>query len=337
VAEGLTTLESPRSRDEWLEARRLVEEYAASLPIDLSFQDFPQEIESLSRHYGAPDGCFIVAGRDGAVIGCGAFRRFSVSACEMKRLYVIPDRRGEGVGRKIVAALVDRARALGYRSMLLDTLPAMSGAQSLYASFGFTQTAPYRFNPVAGATYWKLDLMSKTMDQTVALLEKTPRALDALLRDLSDEWTRTNEGTDTWSAYDIVGHLVHGERTDWIPRAQMILEFGETRTFERFDRLAQEHESQGKSLAQLLDEFALVRSKSLDDLRALNLQPGDLDRRGRHPVFGAVTLGQLLATWAAHDLTHLHQISRVMAHQYREAVGPWSVFLGVLQCAGHSR
>jgi len=178
--------------------------------------------------------------------------------------------------------------------------------------------------------------MQLTLGHTNALLNRTPVVLDALLRDLPDEWTRINEGPNTWSPYDVVGHLIHGERTDWIPRAKMILELGETRTFERFDRLAQERESQGRSLAQLLDEFARARSKSLDDLRSLNLQPGDLDRRGRHPVFGAVTLGQLLSTWAAHDLTHLHQISRVMAHQYRDAVGPWTVFLGVLQCAGHS-
>jgi len=178
--------------------------------------------------------------------------------------------------------------------------------------------------------------MQPNLVHTNALLSRTPVVLDALLRDLPDAWTRVNEGQNTWSPYDIVGHLIHGERTDWIPRAKMILEFGETRTFERFDRLAQQRESQGRSLAQLLDEFARVRSKSLDELRALNLQPGDLDRRGRHPVFGAVTLGQLLATWTAHDLTHLHQISRVMAHQYRDAVGPWTVFLGVLQCAGHS-
>ena len=172
---------------------------------------------------------------------------------------------------------------------------------------------------------------------TIAILRRTPVVLDAWLRDLPGEWTRNNEGQNTWSAYDIVGHLIHGERTDWIPRAKMILEFGETRAFERFDRLAQERESEGKSLSQLLDEFGRVRSKSLDDLRAFNLQAEDFDRRGCHPVFGPVTLGQLLATWAAHDLTHLHQISRVMAHQYREAVGPWTVFLGVLQCTGHSQ
>jgi GNAT superfamily N-acetyltransferase len=337
VPAGRTTLASPQSSDEWLEARRLVEEYAASLGIDLSFQDLAQELESLSRVYAAPDGCFVLARRAGAVVGCGAVRRLSESACEMKRLYVISDRRGEGVGRMIVGALVDRARSLGYRSMLLDTLPAMKRAQALYASFGFAQTAPYRYNPMAGATYWKLDLMSKTLNQTIALLAKTPRTLDALLRDLPDDWTRTNEGANTWSAYDIVGHLIHGERTEWMARARMILEFGEAKTFERFDRLAQERESQGMALGQLLDDFAHVRSKNLDDLRALNLQQADLEKRGRHPVFGAVTLGQLLATWAAHDLTHLHQISRVMAHQCRDAVGPWSVYLGVLQCHGHSR
>lgn len=318
-------------------ARRLVEEYAASLAIDLSFQDFAQEIESLPQHYEPPGGCFILGALDGAAIGCGAIRRLSESACEMKRLYVMPARRGEGLGRMIVAALIARARELGYRSMLLDTLPSMGGAHALYASLGFRHTAPYRFNPIAGATYWRLDLMNASLDQTVALLQKTPRSFDALLRDLPDEWTRANEGPNTWSPYDIVGHLIHGERTNWMARAKMILEFGETRTFGRFDRLAQERESQGKPLGMLLDEFALVRSKNLDELRALKLQPSDLQKRGRHPVFGPVTLGQLLATWAAHDLTHLHQISRVMAHQYRDAVGPWNAYLGVLQCAGHSQ
>jgi hypothetical protein len=116
----------------------------------------------------------------------------------------------------------------------------------------------------------------------------------------------------------------------------MILHFGEAKAFEPFDRWAQQRESQGKSLGQLLDEFARTRSQSLGELRALNLRQEDFARRGRHPALGAVTLSELLATWAAHDLTHLHQISRIMAHQYREAVGPWSKYLGVLQCAGHS-
>ncbi len=145
-----------------------------------------------------------------------------------------------------------------------------------------------------------------------------------------------NEDGNSWTAFDVVGHLIHGERTDWMPRTKMILEFGEGRAFEPFDRRAQERESQGRSLGELLDQFARVRSKNLAELQALKLRPEDLARRGRHPALGVVTLSELLATWAAHDLSHLHQISRIMAHQYREAVGPWSKFLGVMHCAGHS-
>lgn len=178
--------------------------------------------------------------------------------------------------------------------------------------------------------------MQHNLQETIALLSCTPAALDALLRGLPETWTLQNEGEKTWSAFDVVGHLIHAERTDWMPRAKMILQFGESKAFEPFDRWAQERESQGRSLAQLLDEFAGLRSENLNALRALNLKPEDLTRRGRHPELGVVTLSQLLATWAVHDLTHLHQVSRVMAHQYREAVGPWSAYLGVLHCAGHS-
>ena len=178
--------------------------------------------------------------------------------------------------------------------------------------------------------------MAHNLEHTIALLTRTPASLNALLRDLPEEWTHRNEGPNTWSAFDVVGHLIHGERTDWMARARIILQFGETRAFERFDRLAQERESQGKSLPQLLDEFARLRAENLEQLRALNLRPEDLARRGRHHRLGVVTLSQLLATWAAHDLTHLHQLSRIMAHQYRDAVGPWIQFLGVLQCSGHS-
>lgn len=178
--------------------------------------------------------------------------------------------------------------------------------------------------------------MGHNLQNTISLLTRTPAALNALLRDLPETWTFRNEGENTWNAFDVLGHLIHGERTDWMPRAKMILQFGESKAFEPFDRRAQERESRGKSLGQLLDEFARLRSESLDALRALNLQPQDLERRGRHPELGVVTLSELLATWAAHDLTHLHQISRIMAHQYRQAVGPWSAFLGVMKCAGHS-
>jgi hypothetical protein len=178
--------------------------------------------------------------------------------------------------------------------------------------------------------------MNPSLTDTISLLARTPATLDVLLRDLPETWTLRNEGRDTWSPFDIVGHLIHGERTDWIPRARMILEFGDTRTFEPFDRLAQQRESQGKSLADLLDEFARLRSGNLDQLRALNLQPKDFARRGRHPALGRVTLSELLSTWVAHDLTHLHQLSRVMAYQCHDSVGPWTKFLGVMKCAGHS-
>jgi hypothetical protein len=178
--------------------------------------------------------------------------------------------------------------------------------------------------------------MEHSLQETTALLTRTPAALNALLRDLPETWTLRNEGENTWSVVDIVAHLIYGERTDWVPRAKMILQFGEGQTFEPFDRWGHLRESQGKSLEQLLDEFARVRSESLFELHGLNLRREDLERRGRHPALGVVSLSQLLATWAVHDLTHMHQISRVMAHQYRDFVGPQAAYLGVLQCAGHS-
>ena len=178
--------------------------------------------------------------------------------------------------------------------------------------------------------------MEQNLQHTMALLARTPSVLNAWMRDLPDAWTFRNEGEKTWSVFDVIGHLIHGERTDWIPRLRIILQSGESRTFEPFDRWAQVRESEGKSLAELLDEFAGLRSENLEQLRAFNLEKDDFHRQGRHPALGVVTLSELLATWAAHDLTHLHQISRIMAHQYRDAVGPWKDFLGVLKCAGHS-
>ena len=175
-----------------------------------------------------------------------------------------------------------------------------------------------------------------SLDETIAVLSRTPAALNALLRGLPNSWVRGTEGKDSWSAFDIVGHLIVGERTDWMPRLRIILENGEARPFDPFDRFAQAKESRGKSLEQLLDEFDRLRRENLAALQALNLRPEDLTRRGRHPALGVVTLAELLATWVVHDLTHLHQLSRVMAHQYRDAVGPWNAYLGVLHCAGHS-
>ena len=179
-------------------------------------------------------------------------------------------------------------------------------------------------------------MLEHNLTDTISLLSRTPAALDALLRDLPQSWTHRNEGENTWTAFDIVGHLIHGERTDWMPRTRLVLQSGDTRPFEPFDRTEHENQSKGKSLEDLLDDFARLRSENLSELRALNLQAEDLERRGRHPALGVVTLSQLLATWAAHDLSHLHQLSRVMAHQYRETVGPWTAYLGVMHCDGHS-
>ena len=178
--------------------------------------------------------------------------------------------------------------------------------------------------------------MSHDLDTTIALLERTPAALDALLRGLPEAWTHHNEGDGTFTVVDVVGHLIYADKVDWMPRARMILEHGESRAFEPFDRWGHVDECRGKTMPQVLDEFASVRAQSLAALRALDLQPAQLELRGRHPSLGSVTLSELLATWAAHDLTHLHQLSRIMAHQFREAVGPWAAYLGVMRCTGHS-
>lgn len=173
------------------------------------------------------------------------------------------------------------------------------------------------------------------LSQIVSPLSNFPAALDGLVRHLPAELATRNEGENTWSVTDVVAHLVYLERTDWMPRVRTVLEFGEARTFEPVDRTAHLRESQGQSLAELLDRFAELRATSIADLRALNLQQKDLDRTARHPALGIVTLSQLLATWTVHDLTHLHQITRLLALPYRDAVGPWRGYLGVLQCEGH--
>jgi DinB superfamily len=171
------------------------------------------------------------------------------------------------------------------------------------------------------------------IEEAVAILTRTPRTLDDLLRGLPDGWIAANEGENTWSPFDVVGHLVHGERTDWIPRARIILAHGETRTFDPFDRLAQFADSSGRTLAGLLDEFATLRHANLRELESLRLRGEDLDRRGRHPELGTVTLRQLLATWVAHDLDHVVQISRVIARQYSDEVGPWRAYLRIVSGA----
>ena len=171
---------------------------------------------------------------------------------------------------------------------------------------------------------------SFAMEEAVAVLARTPATLDALLRGLPEGWTAAHEGGETWSPFDVIGHLIHGDRTDWVPRARIILQHGEARAFDKFDRFAQFAASKGRTLASLLDEFATVRLQSLRDLAALGVSDADLDRRGRHPELGVVTLRQLLATWVAHDLDHVVQISRVLARQYADEVGPWRAYLRII-------
>jgi hypothetical protein len=177
--------------------------------------------------------------------------------------------------------------------------------------------------------------MAHILSDTMALLERTPAALNALLRGLPESWTNRNEGENTFTVTDVIGHLIHADKADWIPRARRILDHGESKPFDSFDRWGHVEECRGKSLPQLLHDFAHIRAACLQELRALDLQPAQLEGRGSHPSLGPVTLSQLLAAWAAHDLTHLHQISRIMAASYRDQVGPFAAFLGVLKCNGH--
>ena len=172
--------------------------------------------------------------------------------------------------------------------------------------------------------------MSFDLDQARQILERTPEVLRSLLEGLDEEWIHADEGPDTWSAFDVVGHLIHGDQTDWIARAKRILEHGTELAFEPFDRFAQEEESRGKTLGQLLDEFAAIRRRSLEALAALDLSPADYEREGMHPALGKVTLGELLATWVTHDLGHVAQISRVLAKRYAGEIGPWTEYIPVV-------
>jgi hypothetical protein len=168
------------------------------------------------------------------------------------------------------------------------------------------------------------------IDEACHWLDRTPRVLESMLRGLPETWTHAHEGGRTWSPFDVVGHLVHGEMTDWIPRARIILEHGEARAFDPYDRFAQFTLSAGRTLPELIEQFAVLRAGNVAQLRDWRLGEPDLERRGRHPDFGPVTLRQLLATWVAHDFDHIVQISRVLANQYADAVGPWRAYLRVI-------
>jgi hypothetical protein len=167
------------------------------------------------------------------------------------------------------------------------------------------------------------------LDHALEVLSRTPAVLQAWLSGLSEPWIFGRYGPDTFHPFDVVGHLIHGERTDWIPRVRLILEYGDSRPFEPFDRFAMRAATRGAPLSELLDDFAALRAENLAALRSLQLTPAHLQRRGLHPALGSVTLAQLLATWVAHDLNHLHQVAKAMAFQYRDETGPWQAYLGV--------
>jgi hypothetical protein len=172
--------------------------------------------------------------------------------------------------------------------------------------------------------------MTFNLNQSIEILERSPLVLKTLLSGLSSEWINNNEGGDSWSPFDIMGHLIHGEKTDWMARMEIILSNKSDKTFTPFDRFAQFEESKGKTISQLLDEFAESRKKNLELLKSKTINSADLSKTGIHPAFGEVTLENLLATWAVHDLGHIAQIARVMAKQYKDEVGPWHEYLPVL-------
>ena len=173
--------------------------------------------------------------------------------------------------------------------------------------------------------------MNFSIEKSISILERTPAVMHELLFDLPEEWIMFNEGDETWSPYDIVGHLIHGESSDWIKRLEIILSDFTDKKFTPFDRFAQFNESKGKKMNTLLNEFKILRKKNIEILKSKNITDIDFEREGVHPVFGIVTLRNLIATWAVHDLNHLAQINRVMAHQYKSEVGPWKEYLRILK------
>ena len=172
--------------------------------------------------------------------------------------------------------------------------------------------------------------MEFKLEEAIEILGRTPETLQSLFGDLPGDWVMNNEGADSWSPYDVLGHLIHGEEADWIPRARIILEHGQSRPFDPFDRTAMFEKSKGKSTTELLEEFKFLRQKNLESLEQMNLNTEQLSLKGTHPALGEVTLEQLLATWVVHDLSHIGQIARVMCRQYDAEVGPWKAYLPIL-------
>jgi len=173
--------------------------------------------------------------------------------------------------------------------------------------------------------------MTFNLEQSIEILDNTPKVLSSYLLHLSDDWLKHNEGENTWSPYDVVGHLIFGEQTDWMARIQIILSDSDNKLFEPFDRFAQLKNDQSQPISALLEEFSKLRTENIKTLKSLHITEADFNKTGIHPEFGEVSLSQLIATWVVHDLGHISQISRVMAKQYKTDVGPWIDYLGVLK------
>jgi predicted N-acetyltransferase YhbS len=279
-------------------------------------------------------GAIFVAESAGTPVGVCGLRPCGDGTFEIAKLAVDPSRHRQGIGRRLVQHCLDEARVLGADRIVLVSNSRLASAIALYEAFGFTHAPiPQAFLDTyeTADIYMTLDITEPAAVTTArAQLAATPAMLRAWLKDLPAPFVSANEGGDTWSPFDVIGHLIHGEKTDWIPRMQRILEHGEAVAFDPFDRFAQFRDSAGKTLDELLEEFAMLRRDSLARLLALHLSDADLQRRGRHPALGPVTLGQLLAAWVAHDLDHVMQISRVLAYQYRNDVGPWRAYMRVI-------
>jgi hypothetical protein len=172
--------------------------------------------------------------------------------------------------------------------------------------------------------------MEFDLQKSIEILERTPLVCQQLLGGLHSDWILSDEGPDTFSPFEVVGHLIHGEKTDWVVRAKWIIEKGSIEAFEPYDRFAQARESKGKSMGQLLEEFRLIREQNIAWVRSVSWQPEDFSKKGLHPVLGEVSMKNLLSTWVVHDLTHIAQITRVMAKQYKSEMGPWPAFFRIL-------
>ena len=311
--------------------RRWLDAFALTEPADEA------DLADPDAAFLAEDGAIFVAESGTVAIGVCGVRRCGDDAFEIAKLAVDPSAQRQGIGRLLVHRCIYEARTRGAARVVLVSSSLLTSALALYESMGFLRAPiPPEFAGIyeTADVFMTLELNEPEAITTArTLLATTPATLNAWLRDLPAHLRTANEGENTWSPFDVVGHLIHGEKTDWMARMQMILTHGEERAFEPFDRFAQQKASVGRTLPELLDEFATLRAANLEALAGLRLTEADLSRRGRHPALGSVTLRQLLSTWVAHDLDHIVQIARVLAYQYRDEVGPWRAYLRVVSGA----